>query len=359
MTSTDIATTGGSALAIATGQQGWTDDQIAVLRQIGTEKATASDMKLFFHQCSRTGLDPFARQIYLVEYGGKATIQTGIDGFRLVARRAADKAGESLEYEDVQWCGPDGQWTDVWLSEDPPAAARAVVLRDGKKFPAVTLYREYVGLKNEYGADRKPTGRKVPNSMWTTKPAHMLGKCAEAGALRKAFPQDLGGLYVAEEMDHRTVVTGEVVAEQVPAVSSLPQVLELVAAATTRDELLAIWNNYAPGLSVADRARLQAAGQQALELLEQGPPPASAPEPSNPATDAGPDLGALLDALNALGYRDEVDQLAFVGTVLSQTVDALAGIGSELGWLVGKLQEAATASDPQAYLDDLLSGVTP
>ena len=62
-------------------------------------------------------------------------------------------------------------------------------------FTGVALYREYVGTRFD-----KTTGQQVPNSMWQTKPVSMIAKCAEALALRKAFPQDLSGLYTADEM---------------------------------------------------------------------------------------------------------------------------------------------------------------
>lgn len=360
MTSTDVAVTTGSALAIRPGQTQWTDEQMAVLRHMSTERATKADLDVFLHRCQQLELDPFAGQIHLVEYGGKPTIQVGIHGLESTSRTTADRAGVDIEWEDPAWCGPDGQWVDVWLSEEPPTAARAVLLRDGKRYPQVCLYREFVGMKKVY-RDKKWTGEWEVNSMWAGKPAHMLNKCARAGALRSAFPRQLSNVYAPEELGERPeTVHGEVVREDsAPVVSSLPDALALVEAATTRDELLAIWNNYAPGLSVSDRARLQAAGQQAIERLEQGQSPAPAAEPAAPVTNAPADLGPLLDALNALGYRDEVDQLALVGAVLSQTVDALAGIGPEIGWLVGKLEQAAAAPDPQAYIDDLLSGVTP
>lgn len=194
--SVEIVKSGRSELAIGSDQSFWSDKQKAALAQLGMSNAGNADLAVFFHQCVRTGLDPFARQIYMIQREGKQTIQTGIDGFRLVARRACDARNETLGYEETLWCGADGQWTDVWLSSTPPKAAKVTILRGNGRFPAIALYEEYVGLKKD-----KQTGVSTPNKMWTTKPALMLAKCAEALALRKAFPQDLAGLYTSDEMD--------------------------------------------------------------------------------------------------------------------------------------------------------------
>jgi len=185
----------GSTLALSTEQDWWNDHQLAALRQMGLDKAGNGDLAVFMHVSQRTGLDPFAKQIYMIgrwsKDGTKYTIQTGIDGFRLIARRASDRLNETLEYEDTLWCGRDGQWLDVWVNPtSPPMAAKVTVLRHGKRFPAVATYSEYV--QTVKGGD--------PNSMWTRMPANQLAKCAEALALRKAFPQDLSGIYADEEM---------------------------------------------------------------------------------------------------------------------------------------------------------------
>jgi len=188
--STELATTRNNALALDTEQEWWSDKQLAALRQIGVDRATNGDLAVFMHVCQRTGLDPFARQIYMIERQGKQTIQTGIDGFRLVARRAVDRAGESLSISGGEWCGPDGEWRDVWLDSLPPAAARVVIKRGGHEFVGVALFREYAQTKRDGGL----------MAQWGTRPAGMLAKCAEALALRKAFPQDLSGIYSDDEM---------------------------------------------------------------------------------------------------------------------------------------------------------------
>ena len=194
---TDLATTTGGSLAITPDQTGWTPQQQAVLQQSGINKdVTSAELSGFLHLCQRTQLDPFSRQIYLIgrwnnrERRKVFTPQTSIDGYRVIAHRAAARAGHSLGYEDTLWCDTSGQWQDVWLSEAAPAAAKVTVVRDGQRFSAVARYSEYV----QTDKDGKPSG------LWPKMGATMIAKCAESLALRKAFPHDLAGVYTAEEM---------------------------------------------------------------------------------------------------------------------------------------------------------------
>jgi phage recombination protein Bet len=194
--STDIVQAGGS-LAIRPDQTAWTPEQAAVLQQSGiSDEVTAAELSGFLHLCQKTQLDPFSRQIYLIGRKDKRagrvvfTPQTGIDGYRVIAHRVIAASRETLSYEDTQWCDSSGRWRDVWLANEPPTAAKVTVLRNGHRFPAVALYREYV----QTGWENKPVG------LWGKMPASQLAKCAEALALRKAFPHDLAGVYTAEEM---------------------------------------------------------------------------------------------------------------------------------------------------------------
>lgn len=196
-----------SDLTITDKQDGFTDNQIAALQQMGVQDASQGDLAVFFHEVQRTGLDPFARQIYMIgrrtkvdgQWVTKYTIQTGIDGFRLIARRAADRSHEAFGEPVTAWCGADAVWREAWLdAKHPPLAAKVVVQRGQGTFTGVATLEEYQGTRKV--KDQDGSWHAEPTSMWKSKPAIMLAKCAEALALRKAFPQDLSGLYGDDEI---------------------------------------------------------------------------------------------------------------------------------------------------------------
>lgn len=152
------------------------------------KETTDAELDLFLHVCKRTGLDPFAKQIYAIRRKGKLTIQTAIDGFRLIAERTNRYAGQLGPY----WCGADGQWSDIWLQKDYPFAARVGVLRVGFVEPVFAVAR-WMDFAPKDMSDAGAT-------MWRNMGPHQLAKCAEAQALRRAFPQELSGMYTDEEM---------------------------------------------------------------------------------------------------------------------------------------------------------------
>jgi len=167
----------------------FSNDKLDLLKQTICKGATDDELEIFVHACKRTGLDPFMKQIHSVKRWDPKlnrevmTIQTGIDGYRLIAERtgkympgqqpeliydAAGKVVSATAY--VKKLGPDGQWHTI---------------------AATAFYEEYVQTKK----DGKPMG------MWEKMPRSQLSKCAESLALRKSFPADLSGVYTKEEME--------------------------------------------------------------------------------------------------------------------------------------------------------------
>jgi phage recombination protein Bet len=170
------------------------EEQIALIKSQIAPKATDSELQLFLYQAKRTGLDPLTRQIYAIHrackenvngiwvWVNKMSIQTSIDGFRVIAERSGDYAGQD---------------EPIFTEEGIKLISCKVTVyrfRGDVRYPAavgVAYWLEYVQVDKE--------GNTA--GLWKKMPHTMLAKVAEALALRKAYPQDLSGLYTSDEMN--------------------------------------------------------------------------------------------------------------------------------------------------------------
>lgn len=154
------------------------------------------DMLLFMYVAKRTGLDPLTKQIYAIyrwdsrQGKEKMTIQASIDGMRLVAQRTKGYAGQDdVIFDDESKTYPGKATVSVYK----------IMYGQRVPFTASARWGEYV----------QTDSKGMPMIMWKKMPYLMLGKCAEALALRKAFPNELSGIYAPEEMAQETNILGD------------------------------------------------------------------------------------------------------------------------------------------------------
>ena len=161
-----------------------TEDQLSLIKKTIAKDATPDELKLFFYDCHRRGVHPLDKLIHFTKRQGKYTPITSIDFMRI---RAADSG---------EYAGSDDP-----LFEELPAPAK------NPSKATVVVYRMVQGQRCPFSATARwaeyAPANIADNSafMWRKMPFTMLGKCAEALALRKAFPGQLQGLYAKEEMD--------------------------------------------------------------------------------------------------------------------------------------------------------------
>jgi hypothetical protein len=286
----------------------WSVREAQLIGSIIAPGLDPDDLRVFAAVCRHTGLDPFRRQIYAWKDKGRLVIHIAINGLRAQAARSGLYEGQV----GPEWCGPEGGWRDVWLSENPPAACRVGILRRGFASPiwSTVTWREF-------NRSQARTNARGP-SIWDEKPAHMLAIRAEGHGLQRAFPELFDRVFEEASAVGATIMAAD--EEEMP---QLPQNVD-VETGEILDEVHPL---------PAD------AGEGPAEIPSGGANPAESPsESSPPASPATPDHEAFYSMLIELAERMGVRPMDIPGYLdCANTPEEIHAAMSERGLTAEKL----------------------
>lgn len=176
--------------------------------------AKMESIKLVISYCKASGLDPMQKPVHIVpmnvkkvgtrdEYEWRDVVMPGVGLYRTQAARTGALAGisepefgptKTLKINDFECEYPE--WARVTVRR---------ILGNGHiaEFTATERWLENYATR---GKDSK-----VPNAMWAKRPFGQLGKCAQAQALRMAFPEMTGAAPTADELEGKTLDEGLVI----------------------------------------------------------------------------------------------------------------------------------------------------
>lgn len=175
----------------------FTRSQINLMKRTIAKGSTDDELRMFIQVCKGASLNPFLKQVYLVKRWDSregrevGTIQVGIDGFRSIAEGSGSYAGN----DDPKF----GQEKTIKQKND-----KQEVTFNAPEYATVTVYKIVQGVRCPFTATAR-WAEYFPAQFgngfqWRMRPYLMLGKCAEALALRKAFPKLFSGMYEEAEL---------------------------------------------------------------------------------------------------------------------------------------------------------------
>lgn len=192
----------------------FSSDQERIILNTFLGGASKEEAQVLLATVARRRLDPFSKQVYFVKRYDAAkreevwAIQTSIDGLRAIAERTGKYDGQ-----DEPQYGEDeaGKFCKVKVYRKDWSAGRGVV--------GIAYLAEFIQKKRD----------GTVTQFWARMPRLMLAKCAEALALRKAFPEDTAGLYIPEEMPETPAVEAHVEPKRIEAAPVEAKVVEVKA----------------------------------------------------------------------------------------------------------------------------------
>ncbi|WP_084398325.1 phage recombination protein Bet [Henriciella aquimarina] len=193
-------------------KSGFTEAQLQIIRKTCAPDTNNDEFNLFIESARLYGLNPMKRQIMAMVFSKndaskrRMSLIVEIGGLRSIAARSRRyrPASEPTQFEY------GAEKTDT----NPLGISRAVVTcykQDdaGEWFPVVgeAWWDEHVNTKDKWAKDPETgrnykTGEQDLADAWKRMPRLMIAKCAEAQALRRGWPEDVGGLYEEAEGDY-------------------------------------------------------------------------------------------------------------------------------------------------------------
>jgi len=172
-------------------------ENLELIKKTVAPGLTDTEFAMFCHVARARHLDPLQKQIYAMkrrtwnpetkEYEDRMVLQVGIDGLRSIANRTGLYM-PSDKLPLVEGEGTPGLRVTVRVQKWHELS------NEWKEFGATAYYREFVQTKKN-----PATGKIDPVSMWEKMPLGQTEKCAEAKALRRGWPEELGQFYIPEE----------------------------------------------------------------------------------------------------------------------------------------------------------------
>lgn len=203
MSSEIVAVNGSTALTAMT-----ESELVGVLQSSLYPGAALNSIKMVIGYCKAANLDPMQKPVHIVPMWDKNAkqmrdvIMPGVGLYRTQAARSNALAGISEpEFGPTVELNLDGVKLNV------PEWCRVVV----KRMLAGGTIGEFAAI--EYWIENYATSGKdsiQPNAMWKKRPRGQLAKCAQAQALRMAFPEMVGSAPTADEMEGKTIEPTEI-----------------------------------------------------------------------------------------------------------------------------------------------------
>ena len=173
--------------------------------------AKDESIKMVLDYCKAAKLDPMQKPVHIVpmsvknaltgRYEYKDVVMAGVGLYRIQAARSQQYAGVSEpEFGEDVTCNLGG--VEITYPKWCKVTVKKLVNNTIVEFTA----KEY-WLEN-YASKKDPNTKKdtfIPNAMWQKRPYGQLAKCAEAQALRKAFPEIVSQHPTAEEMEGKDI----------------------------------------------------------------------------------------------------------------------------------------------------------